>query len=79
MLYILYNTQELLLVKTTRFYRDLLDTLEAKFNGTNPVKFKMYSASDVNVNSVLVSLGLSSYTTNFTEWSNPTTSRHRNT
>ena len=36
------------------------------------VKFKVYSASDGNLNAVLISLGLMKYTTDYNEWLNST-------
>lgn len=54
-------------MQTSTFFSDVLDVILNK----SDIKFKFYSASDGNLNAVLLSAGVASFSAQFEEWSTP--------
>ncbi|KAL4449635.1 hypothetical protein ABPG74_007458 [Tetrahymena malaccensis] len=72
-LYLDFNSDsgDLLKMQTSTIFNDLISVVrEQKY------KFRFYSASDGNVNAVLIATGYSSYTTDFQEWLHPSDNKN---
>ncbi|EDK31611.2 histidine phosphatase family (branch 2) protein (macronuclear) [Tetrahymena thermophila SB210] len=72
-LYLDFNSDsgDLLKMQTSTIFNDLISVVRDQ-----KYKFRFYSASDGNVNAVLIAAGYSSYTTDFQEWLHPSNNKN---